>query len=285
VVLECQSQGAKPPAEIQWRDGEGKRIEGQVTEHVMRMEDRKIFKTISVLKFTPKNPISVKCTVTNDAFPEIKESETLQIIFKGDIQVEVLTVSEGDSFQLECKDTSDPDTGYKWFVNDNEVAGENSKFLKIEHFVAAYDKSVIKCLAQDGKGKFQHLKSVKLKLNSSQKKPTEMKQQMPLTNIQVKKKIANQKIRSNKKLNMKKTIFTCIGENDTSVQPTYVWMKGKLDKKVEAEDENHSKFNCKMVPNGYNKLNQMKNNMKDISRIFKKFGRTFNQIVTTMDSL
>merc|ERR1739838_165009 len=66
VELQCVSQGGRPPAEIQWRDGEGRRIVSDVTEHVMRMEDRKTFKTVSTLKFKPNQSISVKCIVSND---------------------------------------------------------------------------------------------------------------------------------------------------------------------------------------------------------------------------
>ena len=53
--LKCQSQGGRPPAEIQWWDGEGRRIVSDVTEHIMRMGDRKTFKTKSNLKIIPKN--------------------------------------------------------------------------------------------------------------------------------------------------------------------------------------------------------------------------------------
>ena len=57
VELQCESQGGRPPAEIQWWDGEGRRI---VSEHVRRKEDRKTFKTVSILKFVPNQPITVK---------------------------------------------------------------------------------------------------------------------------------------------------------------------------------------------------------------------------------
>ena len=56
-------------------------------------------------------------------------------------------------------------------------------------------------------------------------------------------------------------------------EPTYVLMKGRLGKKVIAENEKKRKFNCKVVLSGYNKLIQMAHNMKDISRTFKSFAR------------
>ena len=102
VELQCESQGGRPPAEIQWWDGEGRRIVSDVTEHVRRMEDRKTFKTVSTLKFVPKQPISVICTVSNDAFPVLKESDILEIKSKGSPELEVKIVLEGDSFLIEC---------------------------------------------------------------------------------------------------------------------------------------------------------------------------------------
>jgi len=283
VELECQSQGGRPPAEIQWWDGEGRRIVSDVTEHVVRMEDRKTFKTVSTLKFTPDQPISVKCSVSNDAFPAIKKSETLQIKFKGQEKLEIKKVSEGESFLIECKTDESRDIDYKWFINDKELFSENSKTLKIEHFVPAYDNSVIKCAGQDREGGLQVWKSVKLRMDSSHKEDVELKEALALPSAAVKKKATKERKSSNKKDKVKKTIFTCIAEEDTPEEPTYVWMKGKLGKKVVAEDEKKRKFKCKVVPSGYNKLNQMVHNMKDISRMFKKFSRSFIQVVTAMD--
>ena len=80
-------------------------------------------------------------------------------------------------------------------------------------------------------------------------------------------------------------MFTCVTEDDTSDQPKYVWIKGKLEGKVIAEDGQKHKFNCEIVPSGYKKLSQMGRNMKYISRTFKKFRNSLNKIVTSMESV
>ena len=59
VELECQSQGGKPPAELQWWDGKGNRIVSNVREEVSRMGEGKTFKTVSHLKFVPKKSVTV----------------------------------------------------------------------------------------------------------------------------------------------------------------------------------------------------------------------------------
>ena len=69
VELHCQSQGGKPPAEIQWWDSLGNRVSADMSgnslslshiyietlsESATRMEDRKTWLTVSILKFTPQ---------------------------------------------------------------------------------------------------------------------------------------------------------------------------------------------------------------------------------------
>merc|ERR1719317_406655 len=284
VELQCESQGGRPPAEIQWWDGEGRRIVSDVTEHVKRMEDRKTFKTVSTLKFILHRPISVKCSVNNEAFQDKKFSESLKIKFKGQVELEIKNLSEGESFLIDCEHKVSQKK-YKWFINEKELTSEESKSLEIEHFVAAYHNSVVKCMSEDEKGKMEILKLVKLNhVPKTNKDPISKEALIPVSNIKERKK--KEGTRTNSKLsNSKKTMFTCVTEDDTSDQPKYVWIKGKLEGKVIAEDAQKHKFNCEIVPSGYKKLSQMGRNMKYISRTFKKFRNSLNKIVTSMESV
>jgi len=284
VELQCESQGGRPPAEIQWWDGEGRRIVSDVTEHVKRMEDRKTFKTISTLKFILHKPILVKCSVNNEAFQKKKFSQSLKIRFKGQVELEIKSLAEGESFLIDCEQKVSH-TNYKWFINDKELVSEQSKGLEIEHFVAAYHNSIVKCMAEDKMGGMEILKLVKLNHVPKTNKDSNLKGALiPLSHKKEKKK--KEGARANGKLsNSKKTIFTCVTEEDTADQPQYVWIKGKLEGKFVAEDAQKHKFNCEIVPSGYKKLSQMGRNMKYISRTFKKFRNTLNKIVTSMESV
>ena len=283
VELQCESQGGRPPAEIQWWDVEGRRIVSDVTEHVKRMDDRKTFKTVSTLKFILHEPISVKCSVNNEAFPKKKYSESLRIKFKGEVELEIKDLSEGESFLINCEE-KDSHTKYKWFINQKELISEKGRSLEIEHFVAAYHNSLVKCLGEDKMGKLEVLKMVKLLHDPNKNKNVQIKEALiPITNNNGNSNKEATRKRS-KISNSKKTIFTCVTEEDTSEQPKYVWMKGKLEGKVVAADAKNRKFNCEIVPSGYQKLNQMGRNMKSMSRTFKKFRKTFNKIVTYMES-
>ena len=273
VELQCESQGGRPPAEIQWWDGEGRRIVSDVTEHVRRMEERKTFKSVSILKFVPNQPITVKCTVSNDAFPVLGGKDILEIKFKGSPELEVKTVLTGDSFLIECNPHGPSFASYKWFINENEIVSENSKTLRIENFIAAYNNSVVKCVGVDKLGIVILLKKTKLQLGSSNEPLV-----LPSRKVKVIKK-TERKSKSNKNSN-RKTIFTCIAEEDISVEPSYVWIKGKLVKSVVTENKEERPIKCKVVPSGYTKLKQMNREMKDISKMFKKLSRSLNQILT-----
>jgi len=285
VELQCESQGGRPPAEIMWWDGDGRRIVSDVTEHVRRMQDRKTFKTVSNLKFRPTRPIMVKCTARNEAFPEAKNSNSFQIKFKGQVELEILKVAEGESFQINCGAPINKDGKYQWFINEKEIVSENTKTLKVEHFVAAYDNSVIKCMGKNKRGDLEMVTTVKLNLDISIKKELKEPLTLPSKSSTKNKHRSKERNTKSKQLNVKKTIFTCTSEEDAAVEPTSVLIKGKLGNTVIAEDDHHQKFNCRLVKSGYNKLNQMAINMKHMFRTFKKMSRGFSRIVTPMDSM
>jgi hypothetical protein len=247
-----------------------------VTEHARRMEDRKTFKTVSTLKFVPNQQISVRCSVSNEAFQEDKNSQILEVRFKGQIKLDNRYLSEGESFHIDCNSDESQNMNYKWFINDKEIFSENRKTLTIEHFVSAYDKSIVKCV-----GKMEVLKLVKLNLDSSHDNDIKTKEPLVLPS-QIFLEKNGTKIKR-KHSNARKTIFTCIAVEENSEQPNYVWMNGELEGKVMAEDDEKRKFNCEVVPRGYNKLKQMAQKTKVLSKTFKKFRRSFNQIVTTME--
>eukprot|EP00092_Neocalanus_flemingeri_P006229 GFUD01006703.1.p1 GENE.GFUD01006703.1~~GFUD01006703.1.p1 ORF type:complete len:427 (+),score=150.36 GFUD01006703.1:100-1380(+) len=266
VELECQSQGGRPPAEIQWWDGEGRRIVSDVTEHVKRMEDRKTFKTVSTLKFTPDQPMRIKCSAHNDQFADTKQSDVMEVVFKEKMGMGTKTLKEEESFEVKCEDNEPSENlGYKWFINENEILSESKNILKIEHFVKAHDKSVIKCVVEDDQGNTQVMKIVQLQLVTQDKED--------------KTKITESRKKKGKDTGVKKTVFTCVAEEETSAEPNYIWISGKLKKTVEALDDSDKKFKCKVVEGGYDKIKKMGNKMQGISKTLRKFRKKLNKMV------
>jgi desulfoferrodoxin (superoxide reductase-like protein) len=194
-----------------------------VTEHVRRMEDRKTFKTSSTLKFRPSSEQKIKCSAHNDAFPAGKMSHAISIEIKGKPEVELQHLDDGDSVKISCSKGQIKDSvRYKWFINDVELFDETENVLKIHQFSKSYYKSRIKCAMTDQKGQDEVIRVVELvhKLNN----PTELKS---LTNnldgISNTEQRSEQNVKVNKKIvNIKKTMFTCIVEENTVLEPKYV---------------------------------------------------------------
>ena len=88
------------------------------------MEDRKTWLTVSILKFTPQAPMTVHCTVSNDAFPSPKTSEPLEITFKGFIKPKQISFYKNKALELVCNENETRNEKYKWILNGKELKGE-----------------------------------------------------------------------------------------------------------------------------------------------------------------
>jgi len=288
VELHCESQGARPSAEINWINADGERIVSHVTQHVTRIEESKLFSTVSILKFYLQKEEKITCTAQSDAFPIPKTSRSLEVIFgKKPVQEEKLAV-EGESFTLDCGDSSGSfDSTYKWFMDGQELENENNSQLEIQEFSKVFDNSLLKCITQNVNGKSKTLKFITLK---HRKVDTVAPQAMPLTSKQDKDKRKKKGKKSDSNKKVKKTTFTCIVEEEVteSSEPEYVWMNGKLEQVIKentinAHDDSNNKIICKVIPNGYKKLKQMAKKMKGMTKSFKKFSKTLDRITETID--
>jgi len=279
VELQCESQGGRPPAEIQWWDGEGKRIVSDVTEHVRKMENTKMFKTVSTLRFTPSTGQQVKCSAHNDAFPAMRLSHPLWIIIKGHPNVEEIELGDGDSVKVNCFDKGIKDNvKFRWFINDIEIPDETNNSLEIEKFSKSYDKTKVRCSIKDSHGKDESVRIVKLIHKSNPNiepriiHKTSNKKQGPKTNSNI--------IVENKKL----SIFTCIVEENEEAKPKYVWIDGKLRNVIDDENgdtaDQNKKYKCKVIPNGTKKMNRMSKDMKKVSKTLRKFSKSFLEMIS-----
>ena len=291
VELHCQSQGGRPPAEIQWWDGEGNRIDGagirdtSLQEFATKMQDKKTWLTVSILKIVPKSPMVLKCTVFNDAFPSLKESESIQVTFKGYQAAEVRKFTENETFELKCEEgTPPPDTKYKWIINGNEIPGETENSLKIVQINDSYDDSKIKCTIENQNGESEVQRVFRLLYTSSEKHIIKQTSIFKNTiNGNHKKKRNKKKVKPVKNDAKRKMVFTCVAEEETSAEPKYVWIKGKLEKSMVAEGDGDQKFKCTVIEGGYDKIKQMANNMKGISRKMKRFTKSLNHITNLIE--
>ena len=118
IVLDCESQGEKPPAEIKWYNGDKPMGASNIKETVTKQRDNKTFKTHSTLTLMPKENMNIKCSSFSEQFPSTKYSRVLKIKLrfmpKVSIDLSKDRIQEGDKFSITCDSKAYPDNG-KWF--------------------------------------------------------------------------------------------------------------------------------------------------------------------------
>ena len=155
VVLDCFSQGARPPAEIQWFF-DGVLQEGNIKETVSREPGCDTFRTHSSLSFMPSRNLNVKCSSKSDQFPDTRYSRELSIRLRFQPKVELTSpdsVQEGDKFSVTCDSQAYPENvAYKWYFDGRELAGERDKTLMIEDISRENNKAAVKCSVENEVG-------------------------------------------------------------------------------------------------------------------------------------
>jgi len=227
VELQCESQGGRPPAEIQWWDGEGRRIVSDVTEHVMRMEDRKTFKTVSTLKIKASNYQLITCSAHNDVFPAGRMSKSVQIGTEDQVEVETKELEDGDSVEIICQEQqNDRSVKFKWLINDAEIFDEDKNILELQKFSKSFDNSHIKCLIEDSMGHFNVVRAVKL-VYKIKARGNVSNHPQPVLKFLLNNSIS-QRSQKQKDVTKKKTMLSCEMKDDNAKEPNYVYMDNSI---------------------------------------------------------
>ena len=158
VVLDCESQGARPPAEISWYDGDTHMGPQKISEAVTKNQDTGTFKTHSTLTLVPKGDMDIKCSSNSEQFTAAKFSPVLQVKIrfmpKVAINLSKDRIKEGDKFSVTCNSKAYPETvAYKWFFGGIELAGEKNDTLVLEEISREHHQSDVKCLVENEVGR------------------------------------------------------------------------------------------------------------------------------------
>merc|ERR1711936_449039 len=278
LLLTCESQGGRPHAELQWRDAEGQRVFGHVQEHITRIGTSPTFKTVSTLRFNPLQPMVVTCTAHSEAFTKVASSRPLTVQLRRKVEEEEVKVRIGANTELSC---SHQGGIFKWTLNSKEIEGESGNILSIEDFTADFDNSVVRCLQEKMNGETRILRQFKLMQEGVEgedkgRKPARLEQarEVGLQYDQPVQVVPEQPAES-------RNIFTCSGEEEegSSGDAEYVWVNGRLEKKVKmAKSKKEGKeIKCKLVPGGLRKVKAMEKKLKAISKDLKRFSRILGQ--------
>jgi len=157
VVVECESQGGKPAADIVWKHKDGTNVASEVVDVVTRMDDEKLFKTYSILKFVPEKDEEIVCTAFSDQYRAPRESNGLKIRLKYmpriELEISNEIIEEGGTLEAVCNAEAYPiNMVYEWFINDIKMIGENKKVLKMKNVQRVNDQMKIKCRVENEVG-------------------------------------------------------------------------------------------------------------------------------------
>jgi len=263
VELSCQAGGAKPAADIEWWNGEtGHRIQAEVTQHVERTRGG-TFKTTSILNLSPAEYTEVFCTAHSQAFPTNLKSLPVEISIRGKPRIESLELSQGESVKLLCHNIPAVQSPkLKWFINENQISGEESELLEITKFSHIYDKTLIKCARENADGEDEILRRVRLIYNPQKLVSVPAP---AITSPVVK----------------KKQTFLCVSAIEEATEPNYVWIEGKHGKHQHSQYNFISKdknYKCKEVRNGAKNMLDISRELNVINRKLKKFSRHLEEM-------
>ena len=116
-----------------------------------------------MLKFIPEKDEDLICTSFSDQFRASKVSTALKIKIKYKprifLEVSKDIIIEGDKVEVTCKANAYPvNIVYRWFIDNDEIIGENRNVLKIENIQKESDKMKVKCIAANNVGSSEKMK-------------------------------------------------------------------------------------------------------------------------------
>ena len=296
VELECQSSGGRPAGQLDWWNADtGEQIISEVTTTVHRTGET--FMTSSRLRLEAQGHMKIYCTVHSEAFPALKQSDPVEVSIRGQPRVESISLRPGDSVKVFCHNRLVEDVlKFRWFINDKEILDENKDVLEITDFTKAYDKSVVKCVVTDQSGRDNVVRAVELLYNAESEresrkivsrtfddlgaKPKSKKIDVML-NDDVSQADGTEEIEEDGAImesaagNKRKTTFICVVEDDseTSGEPKYVWVNGKLTMNSKDDASADRKYKCRVVKNGYKKINKMAKDLKSYSKSLRRMNK------------
>ena len=255
LVLDCFSQGARPPAEIHWhRDGQ--RMAGNIKETVSREQGGDTFRTHSSLTFRPTSNVKIKCSSYSDQFPETRYSRELSIRLRYPPKLDIKTpetVKEGDKFSVTCDSKAYPENvAYKWYFDGVELAGETEKTLMIEDISRENHQSDIKCSVENEVGVTEVATSL---------------------NVQFPPRLVTSP-RSVLAHRGENVTFHC--QADSNPRPLYVWTRHRVNTleavtqnlTLVASDKTEMTYVCKVFSDGHEKISSLPARLVLIRRPF-----------------
>ncbi|XP_031627959.1 irregular chiasm C-roughest protein-like isoform X2 [Contarinia nasturtii] len=166
IELECVSVGGKPAAEITWIDGLGNVLTTGIDYMKEPLSDSRRVTAKSILKLTPKKEhhnTTFTCQAQNTADRsyraaklklEVKYAPKVSISVIGESTLTGSRIPEGSDVRFLCRaDANPPNVTYRWYINEELVAGDYTTEMVIPNITRKYHDGMVKCEVHNAVGK------------------------------------------------------------------------------------------------------------------------------------
>ncbi|KAH7945213.1 hypothetical protein HPB49_008162 [Dermacentor silvarum] len=156
VELTCESHAGKPPAELTWLDGSGNVVTNGVEYKTEPLSDGKRANAALTWTFSPSREHDGKtftCRSENKALKQpMLATIRMEVKYPPDITLTVESdkISEFDDVRFHCQATANPsDIVYKWYRNDEIIAGDHTTELVLPRVTRSFNGDTITCEARN----------------------------------------------------------------------------------------------------------------------------------------
>ncbi|ODM98984.1 Irregular chiasm C-roughest protein [Orchesella cincta] len=148
--------------QITWIDGNGHEVKTGVESIKEPLDDGKRFNTRSILRFRPTKEHHNKtftCQAHNRPSKEVMSTHIrLEVKYapKVSVKIQSTQIREFDNVRISCRaEANPPEISYRWFLNDQVLAGDHGPVLLLPNVTRKYHDAIIKCEVQNAVGRSQ----------------------------------------------------------------------------------------------------------------------------------
>ncbi|CAG9116270.1 unnamed protein product [Plutella xylostella] len=173
VKLECVAVGGKPPAEITWVDSNAGVLTQGVNYTVEALSDGQRYTARSVITMTPKQEHhnqTFTCQAQNTADRAYRSASILiEVKYAPKVKLVINKknskgkIPEGSDVTISCVADANPSNlTYRWFLDEQQVVGNNSTQLVIRNITRDYNEVILKCVVYNAVGKSEETETLEV---------------------------------------------------------------------------------------------------------------------------
>ncbi|KAG0424991.1 hypothetical protein HPB47_027818, partial [Ixodes persulcatus] len=180
VELTCESHAGKPPAELTWLDGSGNVVSSGVEYKTELLSDGKRANAALTWTLSPSREHDGKTFVCRSENKALKQpmlaTIRMEVKYPPDITLTVESdkISEFDDVRFHCQAVANPsDIVYKWYRNDEIIAGDHTTELVLPRVTRNFNGDTITCEARNDVGTTKSTHTLNIHYRPAFKKPEE----------------------------------------------------------------------------------------------------------------